>query len=63
MLANPTEFQQIDELDDTEYLWLCDDCNTIFDGKHAILPHGGLCDPCLIKKITKADHLEEDIPF
>lgn len=63
MLANPTEFQQIDELDDTEYLWLCDNCDKVFDGKNAIMPHDGLCDPCLINKIAATPKLVEDIPF
>lgn len=62
MLANPTEFQEVEELDDTEYLWLCNDCHIIFDGKHAIMPHDGLCDPCLLKKLANTK-LEDDIPF
>ena len=63
MLADPTEFSEIDELEDTEYLWYCDACGKVFDGKFAVIPHKGLCDPCLINKMMAGYAPEEDIPF
>ena len=62
MLANdPTESVEIEELDDTEYLWFCNECRTVFDGTHANFPQDGICDPCLTKKLKPI--LVEDIPF